>query len=223
MSGTNAGIGTVGAAAATVDPNPCNALTDGPAGLRVPSTVVEGIAPGTAVGAGRSVYVDVVAPAGTDCPQEWQVGARLTPVFDEVLLPEFVDLLATPSGAWIDTGLVVNLPEAGVYEVTATLHTVIATNPSSGSYNIAIAGRLFNVTGGFAVPGSQYTIQQNADNNPGSYMSDSDMGTFHKFISPAQAVTIRLEVMRLNTEGTPVATTGLQTANTRLAFKKIAD
>lgn len=224
MSGTNAGIGTVGAAAAAVDPNPCNALSEGPGGLLVPATALEGIAPGTTVGNARSVDVDVVAPAGTDCPQEWQVGARLSPVFEEVLLAEFVDLVATPSGAWIDSGLFVNLPEVGVYEVTATCHTVIATNPSSGAYNIAIAARLFNVTGGFAVPGSQYTIQQNAKNAvPTSFESDSDMGTFHKFVTAAQPVTIRLEVMRLNTAGTPVSTTGLQTANSRLAFKKISD
>ncbi|MER7135396.1 hypothetical protein ABT358_02485 [Streptomyces sp. NPDC000341] len=149
----------------------------------------------------------------------------LRPVYhsDEVLLPAFVDLVATASGAWINSGLSVVLPGPGTYEVSATLHTVIATNPSSGSYNIAIAGRLWNVTAGAAVAGSQYTVQQTLDNNPASFNSDADSSTFHRFITVTVPTTVRLEVTRINTAGTPVSTTGLQTANTRLAFKKISD
>lgn len=212
-----------GSGAATVDPVPCNALTESPTGLLVPSVTVQGLAPGGAVSTERSVDVDVTAPATGACPANWQVGARLTPVFGETLLQAFVDLVATPSAAWVDSTMSVVLPEAGIYEVTATLHTVIATNPSSGSYNIAIAGRLWNVTNGNAVGGSQYTIQQNADNNPQSFMSDSDMGTFHRFITTTGPTTIRAEVSRIDGSGTPVSTTGLQTANSRLAFKKISD
>ncbi|MEV0754957.1 hypothetical protein [Streptosporangium sp. NPDC050280] len=224
MSGTNAGIGTVGAAAATVDPDPCNALVEGPGGLLVPSTALEGIAPGGALGTGRSVDVDVVAPAAGACPQEWQVGARLTPAYDEKLLQAFVDLVATPSGAWIDSTLTVDLPEAGVYEVSATLHTVIAVNPSSGEFNISISGRLWNVQTGAAVVGSQYTAQQWAANAaPPNFQSDADLCTFHKFMAVTVPTTVRLEVMRQNTSGTPVSTTGLQVANSRLAFKKISD
>ncbi|MEV0016695.1 hypothetical protein [Streptomyces tendae] len=225
MSGTNAGIGVVGAAAAAVDPDPCNALTEGPAGLMVPSTALEGIAPGAAVGTGRSVDIDVAAPAADACPQEWQVGARLTPAYDEQLLAAFVDLVATPSGAWIDSTLSVDLPEAGVYEVSATLHTVIAVNPSTGpEFNIAIAGRLWDATANAAVVGSQYTAQQWAANAaPPNFQSDADLCTFHKFVTVAAPTTVRLEVMKQTTSGTPVSTTGLQVANTRLAFKKIAD
>lgn len=210
-------------ATVTVDPAACNALSQSAAGLLVPSVALTGIAPGGAVGPERSVDVDVAAPAAGACPATWTVGARLSPVFGETLLAAFVDLVATPSGAWVDSTMSVVLPEAGVYEVSATLHTVIATNPSSGSYNIAIAGRLWNVTNGNAVGGSQYTMQENADNNPGSFMSDSDVGTFHRFITTAGPTTIRVEVMRVDTGGSPVATTGLQTANSRLGFKKISD
>ncbi|WP_433379419.1 hypothetical protein [Streptosporangium sp. CA-115845] len=224
MSGTNAGIGMVGAAAVTVDPDPCNALTEGPSGLLVPSTTVEGLAPGTAVGTGRSVDVDVAAPAAGACPQEWQVGARLTPPYDEKLLQAFVDLVATPSGGWVDSTLSVDLPEAGVYEVSATLHTVIAVNPSSGAFNISISGRLWNAEAGTAVIGSQYTVQQWAANAaPTNFESDADLCTFHKFMAVTVPTTVRLEVMRLNSSGTPVSTTGLQVSNTRLAFKKISD
>lgn len=227
MAGKCCGGGTVvvrsGSAAVAVDPAACNALSESGAGLLAPAVVVAGLAPGGGVSTERSVDVDVTAPAAGACPANWQVGARLTPVFGETLLAAFVDLVATPSGAWVDSTMSVVLPEAGVFEVTATLHTVIATNPSSGSYNIAIAGRLFNVTNGNAVGGSQYTIQQNADNNPGSFMSDSDMGTFHRFITTTGPTTIRVEVMRLDGSGTPVSTTGLQTANSRLGFTKISD
>ncbi|MEU6628464.1 hypothetical protein ABZ905_09230 [Streptomyces parvus] len=149
----------------------------------------------------------------------------LRPVFpsDEVLLPAFVDLVATASGAWVNTGLSLVLPVPGKYEISATLHTVIATNQSSGSFNIAIVGRLWNATAGAAVAGSQYTVQQTLDNDPTSFNSDADSATFHRFITVTAPTTIRLEVARINTSGTPVPTTGLQNANTRLAFKKISD
>ncbi|MGV9913408.1 hypothetical protein [Streptomyces tendae] len=190
----------------------------------MPATALEGVAPGTAVGTGRSVDVDVLAPAAGACPQEWQVGARLTPAYDEKLLQAFVDLVATPDGAWIDSTLSVDLPEAGVYELSATLHTVIAVNPSSGPFNISISGRLWNVQTAAAVIGSQYTAQQWAANAaPPNFESDADLCTFHKFMTVTGPTTVRLEVMRQNTSGTPVSTTGLQVANSRLAFKKIAD
>ncbi|WP_405759440.1 hypothetical protein OG234_13185 [Streptomyces sp. NBC_01420] len=225
MSGTTSGIGTVTSGAASVDPAPCNALTDSPDGLLVPSTALAGAGgSGTAVGAGRSVNVDVVAPAAGDCPQEWQVGARLTPPFGEVLLDAFVNLVATASGEWVDTGMAVDLPGAGVYEVSATLHTVIATNPGSGVFNLAIVGRLWDVTGGAAIEDGQYTAQQTASNSaPTTFTSDADLCTFHKFVTTAGPMRVRLEVARINTAGTPVATTGLQTLNSRLAFKKISD
>ncbi|MFH8577122.1 hypothetical protein [Streptomyces zaomyceticus] len=150
-------------------------------------------------------------------------GLRPVTTFDEVLLSAFVDLLSTANGAWISSGLAVTLPGPGTYEVTATLHTAISTNPSSGDYLIAINGRLFNVTAGAAVLGSQYTVQQNGDNNPSSFQVDSDLSSFTKFVTVTAPTTIRLEVNRINTSGTPVATTGLQVSNTRLAFKKISD
>ncbi|MFJ4627183.1 hypothetical protein [Streptomyces sp. NPDC088847] len=227
MAGKCCGGGSMvvrlGASAVTVDPAPCNSLTESASGLLVPRVAVTGVAPGGAVSTERSVDVDVSAPAAEACPATWQVGARLTPVFGETLLAAFVDLVATASGAWVDSTMSVVLPEAGIYEVTTTMHTVIATNPSSGSYVIAISGRLWNVTNGNVVGGSQYTIQQNADNNPGSFMSDSDMGTFHRFITTAGPTTIRAEVARIDGSGTPVSTTGLLTANSRLGFRKVSD
>ncbi|MFI9418088.1 hypothetical protein [Streptomyces werraensis] len=224
MSGTNAGIGTVGAAAATVDPNPCNALVEGPGGLLVPSTVLEGIAPGGAVAGGRSVDIDVTAPAGTDCPQEWQIGARLTPVFGEAFIPAAVSLVAAANDAWVDTGLSVNLPEAGVYEVTATVRSSIARGNVTAPFAVNISARLFNVTAGGAIPGTDYTVQQVNEASPSSGQTTwVALGTFHKFVTVAGPVTIRLEASRNTINGAAVNVTGIQTGNTRLAFKKIAD
>ena len=49
------------------------------------------------------------------------------------------------------------------------------------------------------------------------------MGTFHRYVTTTGPTTIRLEVSRIDAGGTPVSTTGLQTANTRLGFQKISD
>jgi hypothetical protein len=223
MSGTNAGIGTVGAAAATVDPNPCNALTETGSGLLVPSTALEGIAPGTAVGGARSVDIDVIAPAGTDCPQEWQVGARLTPAFGEELLAAPVDMLAPANDAWVDTGLSVNLPEAGVYEITATVRSMITMGAAGVPFAVNLSARLFNVTGGNAIPGTDYTVQQINEQSPSGQAARVALGTFHKFVTVTGAVVIRLEASRNTINGTAVNVTAVQTGNTRLAFKKISD
>ncbi|MFF4826478.1 hypothetical protein ACFY20_26295 [Streptomyces sp. NPDC001312] len=150
-------------------------------------------------------------------------GLRPVYPFGEVLLPAFVNLVSVAADTWIDTGLSVNLPEQGVYEVTATLHTVISANVSSGSYRIGITGRLFNVTAGTSIQDSQYTAQQNADSNPTSLVVDADLSSFHKFVTTAGPATVRLEVLKTTSAGVPVASTGLLTGNSRLAFKKISD
>lgn len=224
MSGTNAGIGVVAAAAAAVDPDPCNALTEGPGGLLVPSTALEGIAPGAAVAEGRSVDIDVTAPAGSACPQEWQIGARLTPVFGEQLLAAPVDLVAAANDAWVDTGVSVNLPEAGVYEITATVRSSIARANVTTPFAVNISARLFNTTAGAAIPGTDYTVQQVNEAAPSSGQTTwVALGTFHRFLTVGGAATIRLEASRNSINGAAVNVTGIQTGNTRLAFKKISD
>lgn len=82
-----------------LDPAACNALDQTSAGLLVPRTVLAGIAPGTAVGAERSVDVDVTAPAAGVCPQTWTVGARLTPVSGQT--SGALGLGSSPYNTWI--------------------------------------------------------------------------------------------------------------------------
>lgn len=60
-----------------LDPAACNALTQSPVGLLVPRTALQGIAPGGAVSAQRSVDIDVTAPAARGLPGD--VGGRSPP------------------------------------------------------------------------------------------------------------------------------------------------
>ncbi|GAA2946035.1 MULTISPECIES: hypothetical protein [Streptomyces] len=225
MSGTNAGIGTVGAAAVTVDPAPCNALTDTPAGLRAPSTALTGASgSGTARGIERSVDIDITAPDASDCPQEWQVGARLTPPYEEQNVTTDVDLSSTAEDVWVPSGLAITVPEAGVYEISASLNTVIAVNASSGPYNLAVVGRLFNVTANAPVPGTQFTAQRNTESlAPTRATSDADRSEFTRFFTVTEPTRVRIELGIRKSVGTPVSPTGLLNANHRLAYKKISD
>lgn len=228
MAGKCCGGGTMvvrsASSAATVDPAACNALTESASGLLVPSVAVQGIAPGGAVSTERSVDVDVTAPASGACPATWQVGARLTPVLGESFIPGIVDLVPVANDTWVNTGLSVALPEAGVYEVTATVRSSIARGAATAPFAVNISARLFNVTGGNAIPGTDYTVQQVNEASPSSGQTTQvALSTFHKFVTVTGPATIRLEANRNTINGTAVNVTAIQTGNTRLGFKKISD
>ncbi|MGY5034370.1 hypothetical protein ACWC9U_26635 [Streptomyces sp. 900116325] len=210
--------------ASTVDPAACNALTESASGLLVPSVAVQGIAPGGAVSTERSVDVDVAAPAAGDCPAEWQIGARLTPVFGEAFLPAIVDLVPVANDTWINTGLTVVLPEAGVYEVTATVRSSIARGASTAPFAVNISARLFNLTGGNAIPNTDYTVQQVNEASPSSGQTTQvALSTFHKFVTVTGPTTLGIQANRNTINGTAVNVTAIQTGNTRLGFKKVSD
>lgn len=182
---------------------------------------VEGVTGGdpAPVGAGRSVDVDV-APDGTG---GLQVGARLSPAFGEVLLPAAVDMVAAGNDVWINTGLSVTLPEAGVYEVTATVRTSIAVGAAGVPFAVNVSGRLANASTGAAIPGTDYTLQQINEIAPSGQTTWVALSTFHKFVMVSEPTSIRLEAARNTINGTAVAVTGVQTGNTRLAYVKISD
>ena len=134
---------------APLDPAPCNALTRTAGGLLVPHTALQGIAPGGAVSAERSVDIDVTPPAAGACPQTWQVGARLTPVSGQT--SGAVGLDSAPANTWVPvTGANLLLPEAGVYEVIADVQGSIGW--AAGVGNAIIDARVFDVTAGTQVP-----------------------------------------------------------------------
>jgi hypothetical protein len=132
-----------------LDPAPCNALTQAGGGLLVPHTALQGIAPGGAVSAERSVDIDVTPPAAGACPEMWQVGARLTPVSGQT--SGVVALDASPANTWVPvTGANLLLPEAGVYEVVADVQGSIGW--AAGVGNAIIDARVYDVTAGVEIP-----------------------------------------------------------------------
>ncbi|MFF5655204.1 hypothetical protein [[Kitasatospora] papulosa] len=125
MAGTDSGL-----RGAAVDPQTCNALRSTASGLLVPRTVLSGLAPGGNVGASRSVDIDVTDTGGQDCPDTWQIGARLTPVSGET---GGATINLTATGAFVSTSAAAVLPEPGVYEVTVTGRGQICATAQPGT------------------------------------------------------------------------------------------
>lgn len=141
-----------------VDPDVCNALTQTAGGLLVPRAVVEGVAPGTAVGDARSVDIDVTAPAPGACPETWTVGARLTPVYGTVVPTAPLDLAPVATNTWADIpGFRFTAPETGVYRVQADASGVVTWSAQS-QFNRLITTRLTH--NGAAVPGTTRAVLQ---------------------------------------------------------------
>ncbi|MEU0061618.1 hypothetical protein [Streptomyces sp. NPDC006334] len=136
-----------------IDPAACNALTETASGLLVPGTEVTGIAPGTAVGTERSVDVDVTPPAAGACPENWTVGARLTPVFGS-RIAGMADLRTSAIGQQVTLpNSQVLLPEPGVYRLTAHVFG-LATWNFNGRHIASMSALWFNTTTNAFVPGS---------------------------------------------------------------------
>lgn len=141
-----------------LDPAACNAMRLTAAGLLVPRTVVEGIAPGTAVGDARSVDVDVTAPAAGACPETWTVGARLTPAYGTAVPTAPLDLMPVATNVWADVpGLRFTAPETGVYRVQADVSGT-ATWSAQDQFNRLITTGLTH--NGAAVPDTIRAVLQ---------------------------------------------------------------
>lgn len=203
---------------APVDPAPCNALTRTAGGLLVPHTALQGIAPGGAVSAQRSVDIDVTAPAAGACPETWQVGARLTPVSGQT--SGAVGLGAAPFDTWTTvTGAQLTLPEAGVYEVIADVQGGVIMQGSVS--NAWLQARLFDVTANAAVPLTTRTITL--------FAATPAVGVIHTLHGNASAAalyqvagptTIRVEGLKHVDSGT---TSGQAVWALNFRFKKVSD
>ncbi|MEU2083125.1 choice-of-anchor C family protein [Streptomyces albus] len=137
-----------------LDPASCNAAQFTDAGLRVPRTTVEGIAPGGGVGTERSVDIDVTETAG--CPDVWTVGARLTPVSGMKVSSSWTSITPNASGVFSVAdvpGLTVTLPEAGVYDLDVDIRYEVNNNDGPASTYLTV--RLRDSTAGADVPGSE--------------------------------------------------------------------
>lgn len=151
--------------AVRLDPAECNTLVQSPAGLLAPGTVVEGVAPGTAVGTERSIDVDVTAPAAGACPATWTVGARLTPVNGQA--SGFVALDTPAAGTYVgDPATNLVLPTAGTYELVADVQG--SQSWGAAVSNAIIDARIFDVTAGAAVPRTDRRVILISSNTTGT-------------------------------------------------------
>ncbi|MGW4731836.1 hypothetical protein ACWEQC_22180 [Streptomyces shenzhenensis] len=72
-------------------------------------------------------------------------------------LPALVDLQATATGTWTNTGLQLTLPVAGTYHLDANVRAVLVAADGTNAW---IGARLYDVTAGVVVPDSEVLIQQ---------------------------------------------------------------
>ncbi|MCX4458675.1 hypothetical protein OOK58_42970 [Streptomyces sp. NBC_01728] len=202
---------------APVDPAPCNALTRTAGGLLVPHTALQGIAPGGAVSAQRSVDIDVTAPAAGACPETWQVGARLTPVSGQT--SGAAGLGGSPYDTWVAVPATLTLPEAGVYELDADVQGgVIMVGSVSNSI---VQARLFDVAANAVVPLTARTLVLFAA-TPAAGVTHTLHGnaSASALYQVAGPTTIRVEGLKHVDSGT---TTGEVVAATNFRFKKVSD
>ncbi|MER6828888.1 hypothetical protein ABT352_23105 [Streptosporangium sp. NPDC000563] len=187
MTGTDAALR---GGAVVLDPAGCNALQQTPSGLLVPGAVIQGVAPGRALGTDRSVDIDVQAPADGSCPETWTVGARLTPVSGQA--SGAVALDGAPANTWVPvTGAQLVLPEIGIYEVVADVQGSIAWG--TGVTNAIIDAQIFDVTSGATVPMTARRVilftDQAAEGTNG-IQANASAAALHQVAGPT---TIRVE------------------------------
>lgn len=172
MTGTDASL----SGAPAVNPQACNALSLTPTGLLVPRTSLAALpssAPGP-VGAARSVDMEVVHPGG--CPDAWQIGARLSPVSGEAVLGTVTNLLPSP-GAWVNSALVVTLPEPGRYYLSWDARAQICATVNYCT-NAWVEAAVFDNTTGAVEAGARTLCQhQFSKANDGTVLQTCQSGT----------------------------------------------
>lgn len=162
-----------GGANPPIDPQACNAITNGPNGLLVPQTEVTGVAV-NAPGTGTPVDVFVTPTPG--CPDAFSVSAEVTipPVGGAVVWPsgeEIMDgvlLHNEPAGTDITVpGSQFTLTEPGVYEITADM-LAGAQWVAAGPREAWVQAHIHNDTAGADVFNSGRTLLQlqDAENHP---------------------------------------------------------
>lgn len=206
----------------TVAPDACNALTQTATGLLVPSTVVEGVSATAPAPAGteRSVAVDVTAPAPGDCPQTWEVGARLAAPSGAADLTANVNLDPLASGVWADTTLELVLPEAGTYMVSGKARAALSAPSGSNGW---VVTRIIR-TDTLAVLDEAMVLLV-ANTNAGGAIGHQATAPLIAPVTVAGPTTIRLQVQRTwqAIVSTGAVLAGVSSGTTRLAYWKVAD
>jgi hypothetical protein len=133
-----------------------------------------------------------------------------------------VDLQPAASGVWVDTGLTVDLPAAGTYQLDAT----VRANMSAGaSANVWVRAHLYDVTAAADVPASEVIVRQvitTVDTGPEDGGNDSAPILVEYTVTGPS--TIRLEGARQITFGdsTAAAIATGPAGRTTLRWKRIA-
>ncbi len=194
--------------------DPCNAAVQGPDGLLVPRTELEGVAPGGSTSTERSVDVDIAHSPG--CPDTWTIGARLSPV-SGVAVREPCEWIDVPPGSAV-TVLTADLPEAGTYSLDAYVRRVL-DNTGAGGMTFLYGG-FYDATAGVNIPDSTTLVAHVAD---GDYdHTTTAIGTVHTVAGPS---TIELRLVTVPTAGPP-ATAQVGCDNngfSRVRWIKVAD
>jgi hypothetical protein len=116
-----------------------------------------------------------------------------------------VDLQPTASGVWVDSGLSVALPAAGLYELDATVRAGL--NADAGT-NTWIRAHLFDVTAGADVPDSEVLVHQLITTaGTGPMNGGNDSAPILVMYTVPGPTTIRLEAARHDSVGASTAAT----------------
>ncbi|CAL9613228.1 hypothetical protein SUDANB1_05671 [Streptomyces sp. enrichment culture] len=196
-----------------LDSSSCNALTETASGLLVPRATVTGIAPGGAVSTERSVDVDVTPPAAGACPENWTVGARLTPVFGS-RIAGMADLRTSAQGQQVVLpNSQVLLPEPGVYRLTAHLFAVATWN-FNGRHIASITALWVNTTTNAFAPGSPRWVilhdQPGTVNPETGLKSIGGNAVAEALVTITAPTTYEIRALRATADGGALANANLQ-------------
>lgn len=214
--------GTIFRVAARIAPTACNAITETAAGLLVALTEVAGLAPGTAVGTGRSVDIDITPPLETDCPRVWTVGARLTPVWGQEVPDAALDLTAVPTATWTNiAGFSFVAPETGVYRIAADV-SGSGTYAAQTAYNRLISARM--LVNGVPLPSSiRNVVQTNFSQAAAQSGGMNGSGTISTVLQLAAGDVVSVQGEHTGASGAPLTLFVGNPVASVLAWNKIAD
>lgn len=128
-----------------------------------------------------------------------------------------------PAGAWTSTPLEVTLPKPGTYELDADVRGRLAGFPPINTY---ITARLWNVTSGGVVPGSERLVNQIIDGNVGDAQAGGNQtAPISELIRVRKRTTIRLQAQRIDVTGTATVAQVHSDVHgyTSLRFERVGD
>jgi hypothetical protein len=206
-----------------IDPAACNAVQKTASGLLVPRTVLSGLAPGGTVGTARSVNIDVTDTGGVDCPDTWQVGARLAPVSGEAAMATDTDLLTNP-GNWVPTSLTITLPEVGRYRVSWNVLGQICAITSGGGSNRWIDARVVDAATGVDIGQGRIVVQHQISSSVDIQACvDATAPIDHLVTVTTAPLTLRLDAALAGPGGTVQSATIIGSSRTTVTMHKISD